>query len=265
MRDDIPPSDFAESDSALLQSLIDEGKRELPNSAQLRRVAGGLGPILGGSALLGASSATGAGSAAGATSASASGKLATTTLAKIAGVTALAGAVIGGTVWTATRESKAPIEQSASASAAPRSVAPPTVHASPRTLDQAHGPDEASTERITPPSNAITPPDDVKGPSEAPKAPTPRAVQPGPDEATLLRGAQSSMKSDPQRALALTREHRRRFPRGVLAQEREVLAIEALARLGKSSEATERARNFNQRYPGSAHSKKIESATKPVD
>jgi hypothetical protein len=81
-------------------------------------------------------------------------------------------------------------------------------------------------------------------------------------EAALLRAAQSLVKTDPRRALALTEEHRRRFPNGVLVQEREVLAIEALSRMGSSNAAETRARDFGRQYPGSAHEKKVEAATK---
>jgi hypothetical protein len=45
----------------------------------------------------------------------------------------------------------------------------------------------------------------------------------------------------------------------VLAQEREVIAIEALKRLGRSDEAARRAADFARRYPGSAYRKKLDT------
>lgn len=47
------------------------------------------------------------------------------------------------------------------------------------------------------------------------------------------------------------------FPRGVLAQEREVLAIEVLAAQGDGAAATRRARAFAKAYPGSPHSTRL--------
>ena len=40
--------------------------------------------------------------------------------------------------------------------------------------------------------------------------------------------------------------------------------VDALARLGQASEAQKRARDFDERYPGSAHQRRVESATKPA-
>jgi hypothetical protein len=80
-------------------------------------------------------------------------------------------------------------------------------------------------------------------------------------EAALLERAREAISSDPKRALALTREHARRFPKGILTQEREVIAIDALNRLGKSSEADSRADQFKKTYPGSPHQHGLDSAT----
>jgi hypothetical protein len=59
--------------------------------------------------------------------------------------------------------------------------------------------------------------------------------------------------SNPARALQLTAEHGRRYHEGVFAQEREVLAIDALSRLGNRDLAAARARRFIESYPESAH------------
>jgi hypothetical protein len=48
-----------------------------------------------------------------------------------------------------------------------------------------------------------------------------------------------------------------RFPRGVLRQEREVLAIEVLTARGQTEAAKERARAFVVAYPKSPHSEKL--------
>jgi hypothetical protein len=57
--------------------------------------------------------------------------------------------------------------------------------------------------------------------------------------------------------LALTETHRRLYPRGILAQEREVVAIEALARLGKARAAEQRASGFRNEQPHSIHESRL--------
>jgi len=52
-------------------------------------------------------------------------------------------------------------------------------------------------------------------------------------------------------------EHRARFPDGTFVQEREVLAIEALVRLGRGAEAKARADAFAHAFPTSAHRRRI--------
>jgi hypothetical protein len=88
--------------------------------------------------------------------------------------------------------------------------------------------------------------------------PSAAAHKPALSEAALLERARAALASDPARALALTRQHQARFPSGVLKQEREVIAIEALRRLGQSKAASERAGSFEQAFPDSAHRRAVE-------
>jgi hypothetical protein len=73
------------------------------------------------------------------------------------------------------------------------------------------------------------------------------------DEPQLIERARKALASDPRRALSLAQEHQRRFPAGALAVERDVIALEALARSGQSTEAARRARAFEAKYPKSIH------------
>jgi hypothetical protein len=75
----------------------------------------------------------------------------------------------------------------------------------------------------------------------------------------LLERARQALATDPSRALALAQQHERLFPNGVLRQEREVIAIEALRRLGRSTQASERANQFETQYPASAHRRAVET------
>jgi len=98
-----------------------------------------------------------------------------------------------------------------------------------------------------------------------PKSRTPRAakarphvaVAPQPGELELLESSQAALERDPRRALDLTEQHARAYPAGIFAQEREMLAIEALQKLRRRSEALTRARRFADAYPDSAHTRRL--------
>lgn len=76
-------------------------------------------------------------------------------------------------------------------------------------------------------------------------------------ELSLLNRARGLLSANPEGALALCAEHQRRFPRAVLGQEREVIAIDAQLRLGHAGAARARAERFAAAYPGSAHLRRI--------
>jgi hypothetical protein len=78
-------------------------------------------------------------------------------------------------------------------------------------------------------------------------------------EIELLLRAQQSLPLHPAAALAAAEEHRRRFPGGGLAQEREVIAVSALVALGRRDEAQVLAKRFAESYPRSAHRAGIEA------
>ena len=82
-------------------------------------------------------------------------------------------------------------------------------------------------------------------------------------EVELLARARDLLGSSPAEALALTQQHATQFPGGALAQEREVLAIEALRHLGRMDEARARKDRFLSAYPGSAHRQRLEATLGP--
>lgn len=59
------------------------------------------------------------------------------------------------------------------------------------------------------------------------------------------------LEREPAAAYRLARRSEREFPRGILAQERQALAIVALASTGAKERAREQARAFFARYPNS--------------
>lgn len=91
-------------------------------------------------------------------------------------------------------------------------------------------------------------------------APRPSAELPRPSEVELVGQAGRILKADPTRALALTNQHRQLYPVGALSEEREVIAIEALARLGALEAARTRAEQFISSFPRSAHFPRVVAA-----
>ena len=79
--------------------------------------------------------------------------------------------------------------------------------------------------------------------------------RPTGDALAELRRAQDALASNPARALQLIAEHRR----SAFAQERDVLEIDALIRLGRRSEAMAKADQFARFYPKSGHNRRIDS------
>jgi len=72
-------------------------------------------------------------------------------------------------------------------------------------------------------------------------------------EVELLRSARAALASRPREAFAITQEHREQYPRGVFAQERDALAVEALMRVGEMSTARTLAERFVREHPSSPH------------
>ncbi|MEZ4376011.1 MAG: hypothetical protein R3B07_34715 [Polyangiaceae bacterium] len=91
-----------------------------------------------------------------------------------------------------------------------------------------------------------------------PKVEAPSAKAQLLEESRLLSAARAALSTDPKKALALTEQHRAKFPQGTLTQEREVIAIQALGKLGKKKDAEQRADRFGKDYPDSAHKDRVQ-------
>ncbi|HZL19173.1 MAG TPA: hypothetical protein VFG23_15665, partial [Polyangia bacterium] len=72
-------------------------------------------------------------------------------------------------------------------------------------------------------------------------------------EIALIDVARADVGPAPARALGALDRHRREFPRGQLAAEREFLAIEALRHLNRIDEARRRAEALWIDYPFSSY------------
>jgi hypothetical protein len=147
--------------------------------------------------------------------------------------------LVGAGVWFVSRS------EQAAPPVAPVSAPPPSVSVAPPATP-AVSPEPPLPEPVPAASSAAV---------IAPKAPAPPRAG---NEAALLERARRALASEPKLALSLARRHEKEFPNGTLRQEREVIAIEALRRLGRSNEATDRAEDFRNEFPNSAHGRSVE-------
>jgi hypothetical protein len=107
--------------------------------------------------------------------------------------------------------------------------------------------------RVEPEPEAAPAPPVVETPPPAPADAASRLRE----EALLVRNASRLLGSDPAAALRLTDERRQRFPGGALGQEAEVVAIDALLRLGRRDAAVRRARAFEASHKDSLYARRI--------
>jgi hypothetical protein len=133
----------------------------------------------------------------------------------------------------------------ASPSAAPRTVVPPVVQPSP--VAPAAVPEPAGVPADEPPAGDVP----------AHKL-EPRRLDLLKAESSLLTEARAQLRSgNPAGAQAALDKLQAQVPKGMLTQEREVLAIEILNARGNIDGAKRRAKAFVARYPKSPHSAKL--------
>ncbi len=231
-----------EGASPELRSLLESARADEPTKEQLASVAARLGPLL---VVPAAAAVVAAPSSAAAASASASvaqaGAVATKTglavkvLVTVGTVAAVGGAFQAGRVY---EEKVAPAKKVIV-------VEKPVLVPAPAPV-----PDPAP---VVEPEPAAP---------EAPKPAVRAATPPRPEaEAAMLEQAMSALQAgDAAKALKLCERHQRELgANGLLVQEREVIAIEALVKLGRAAEAKARAEKFKKAFPTSTHLLKVES------
>lgn len=136
-------------------------------------------------------------------------------------------------------------------------AAPPSPRLAPRVPAQQPGLE---------PSAAVARDEELARPSEpALLKPAPRKSEPKrkdlltAESAQLTRARAALRAGDLANAQRILQRMSAEFPRGVLAQEREVLAIEVLAARGELGAAKQRARAFEEAYPSSPHIARLRS------
>jgi hypothetical protein len=163
----------------------------------------------------------------------------------------------------------APAALAAGVEAAPASSGPPVVSWEDLPRAGALGgessfPRRHFRRRVDAPSSAEPSVRDPDAPSMAdPVEPEPpvagRRADPQTTEGALLLRARRQLASNPAASLELTGEDAERFPNGALSPEREVLAIDALVRLGRLPEARARLALLHARYPQSPHLARLDA------
>ena len=224
-----------------LRSLLQESRAAVGSPDQVGQLAAGLAAKLGPAAGLGASAGT----------ASFGG-------AKLAGVLALGVALTGGGLWLVESQNASTTpsvtEPAAESISVPQSL---VQHAVVQHKDE---PGPEAMEQLEPPAAKPAQPPEPTQPVVRHTS-TPEK----PSEAALLGQAQAALASNPKRALALTQQHAKLYPKGALTQEREVIAIAALKQIGAADQAQERAADFEKRFKGSVHERKVKSSTGSPD
>jgi hypothetical protein len=252
-----------------LKNLLEAGRSELPNESQMLGLAAKIG-IVGGLGGLGGAGAAGLGGVGGAgAGASASGG-AGAGAGVGAGASAGAGAkavVVTGVVKTGlvlkvgaaiTVASAVGVGAVAVTTHAPDVKAPPAGIVASAPVERASSMTTPSSATAPTRLTIVEPPPTEPSASQAKSKPS--ADTSAEAEVKLLERAQDALRTKtPAEALALCDEHARTFPRGMLVQERERIAIEALVKAGKKDEAKARAARFKARFPGSSHTRRIEA------
>lgn len=222
--------------SPTLQNLVAAAKAESrPSEAAQARVLEALEARLGTAALIGNGPAATIG-----------GTAAPTAALKAAAISAVGVALLGGAAWlySETRDHAPPLPRLE----LQHSVVAPVLSAS---RDEA----ETLTPSQTPESSSVLPPEDAR-PSAAVGAPTNakgrnaegRAPDRLAEEVALITRAQSEIASSrPANALGILDEHARKFPRGILSEERIAARIQALCALGRTTEANAQLNRLSRR------------------
>ena len=186
------------------------------------------------------------------------------TTVKVVASIALAGMIAGGIGIVVTND-RAPATSVASSASASLSQQP-TANAPPPATAAAAPPAPPSSDEPSPPI-AVTGVVPTSSPPRA-KAPPPSAPPSAPvsrtaalqEEAALLASAREALGAgNARRALSILDDARVKHPAGALLQEREVVAIEALAQAGDKAAAGRRAEAFLRSFPGSPHASHVRS------
>ena len=256
------------------KALIDQAREGLePSTDDRARVRGALAAQLAIGALAAAAGTSAAGAAAAGTSAAGAGTTTAGTAAVASSSLALrvlALAVIMGTIGTgaAIYSAKNATTSSGSLSAnapvaAGAAAQPPTgLAATARAAeDLVPGATEPAPSASTPAAGTARPASGRAGTLTKTESSTVDPEGALTAETRLIGNANAALQAgDAARALSLLDEHARRFPGGVLAEERDAERVLALCAAGRTSDARARAERFLRERPKSALAPKVRTS-----
>lgn len=227
----------------LLSSVHHVGPPEGAKDRAWQAMAGSLAVV----ALVGTASTSGA---AAATKAGLGALVPAALASKVLALVAAGGVAVGGSYWLLASSAQAPVVAVAARSTAKASLPAPL--ALPSAV-------------VAPPASALPVTDAlpaVGGLNQRAKASPPLDALKA--ESALLTEARAQLRAgDAAAAQASVERLALQFPKGVLTQEREVLAIEVLSARGNAAGASRRAKAFVKAYPKSPHSSKLSRFLEP--
>lgn len=191
-------------------------------------------------------------------------------LKTLASVTALVGLLVGIGLWLA-RDDASPTtaQRSARVEIAPTVPTPasPVASTVPPAAPAPAVPSTAAPEVIAPPASNTAPPERRSRPRVEASRPRVEVSSPAhdatdavaEDELAILGRAQRALVgNDASAALSHAQRHAEMFPSGMMVEEREAIAIEALARLDRLADARVRFERFQASYPRSSYRQRLE-------
>jgi hypothetical protein len=228
-----PSSDASDA----IRRVLEAAAADEPTAAQLERIASSLTSKLGVST--------------GVPAAAAKAGVATSKIVLVLGAVVM---IAAGGLWYARGERTPSLERDAvvaEVATDPVPVSPPP--------ESAPAPESAPPRESAPPS--LRPRPVAPRRSVAPKAHHAEELAPPPpavDEVSMLKAAQGALATDPARALALAERHAREHATSQLGEEREAIAVEALARLDRTADAKVRFDRFVATFPRSGYRARLE-------
>lgn len=260
---------------AELRATLEAARGDHHDDARIDRLAMRLGPLL---TPPGGGGGGGGGAGPAMKAATAKGASTFATVAKGLGLAAAIGAAgtilvlertpstpgIDATTSSATTVESSAVTESATARGAAESEtgfeAESELEAQPETQPETSEPETTESSRRMRVRSSSEPPvaDEPIAPPVTQEAVVEVVEPPAPTEAAIIASAMRSLRSDPAAALAQTELHARHHPSGAMSEDREVIAIDALVRLGRRADADARATRFREAHPGSPSNRRIE-------
>lgn len=243
--------------SSELRSLLEGCDAVGPSERDLQRFAARMAPLVGlplselsplvptGTAPLEVSELSGAGLSAGSQAGLSAKSLWGTALGKL-GMSAAVSLLVGGALWWGTASLESPGQArpatvpSAALSATLSAKSPVTRESAPSGVTPVVEPNVAS---------------EGEAPTVVPRGVRRHAEAP-PDELSLMAEAQA-LRGKNAALLRVLARHAKFYPNGMLAQEREVLMVEAWLQSGNLKQAQKHAATLEARFPSSAHLPRI--------